>query len=98
MEAGVDSPRLAMLRSAITDAVAVATAAIPLRPNTAQPFTGENPGNNLGRFMPPIDWELVDGNAVTIAVLSKGGGSENMSALKMLSPMCGNRWDQERGG
>ncbi len=89
VEAGVDSPHLAMLRSAITDAVAAATAAIPLRPNTVQPFTGENPGNNLGRFMPPIDWELVDDDTVTIAVLPKGGGSENMSTLKMLSPGVG---------
>jgi len=86
VEAGDNSPHLAMLRSAITDAVAAATAAVPLRPNTVHPFTGENPGNNLGRFMPPIDWELVDGDAVTIAVLPKGGGSENMSALRMLSP------------
>jgi len=86
VKAGANSPHLAVLRSAITDAVAAATAGIPLRPNTVHPFTGKNRGDNLGRFMPPIDWELVDGDAVTIAVLPKGGGSENMSALRMLSP------------
>lgn len=89
IEAGVNNPHLETLRSTINDAVAEATAAIPLRPNTVHPFTGENPGNNLGRFMPYINWELVEGDEVAITILPKGGGSENMSALKMLSPGVG---------
>jgi fumarate hydratase subunit alpha len=89
IEAGVNNPHLETLRSTISDAVVEATAAIPLRPNTVHPFTGENPGNNLGRFMPPINWDLVEGDVVTITILPKGGGSENMSTLKMLSPGVG---------
>lgn len=91
VEAGVDSPHLHSLRAAIEGAVAEATERIPLRPNTVDPFTGENPGNNLGLFMPYINWELIDGDEVSITLLPKGGGSENMCALKMLPPGAGMR-------
>jgi fumarate hydratase subunit alpha len=39
--------------------------------------------------MPMVHWDLVDGDAVRIAILPKGGGSENMSALMMLPPGVG---------
>jgi len=87
--AGVESPYLRALRRAIPEAVAEATERVPLRPNTVHPFTGKNPGNNLGRFMPLIEWELVEGGEVTVTLLPKGGGSENMSALRMLLPSAG---------
>jgi len=89
VEAGVDSPFLKDLKGWISEAVVQATADIPLRPNTVDPFTGKNPGDNSGLFMPYINWELVDGDSVLISVLPKGGGSENMSTLKMLSPGVG---------
>jgi len=89
VEAGVDSPFLTDLRGWISDAVVQATTDIPLRPNTVDPFTGVNPGDNSGRFMPFINWELVDGDDVVISMLPKGGGSDNMSALKMLLPGVG---------
>jgi fumarate hydratase subunit alpha len=89
IEAGVKSPYLERLPGLIEAAVAEATEAVPLRPNTVHPFTGENPGNNLGRFMPYINWDLVPGDDVTIVLLPKGGGSENMSALRMLPPGVG---------
>ena len=89
IEAGVNNPHLETLRSTIHDAIVEATAVIPLRPNTVHPFTGENPGNNLGRFMPYINWELIAGDEVAITILPKGGGSENMSTLKMLPPGVG---------
>ena len=89
VEAGVHSPFLKDLKNWIGEAVAQATATVPLRPNTVDPFTGKNPGDNSGRFMPLINWELVDGDNVVISVLPKGGGSENMSALKMLAPGVG---------
>ena len=89
VEAGVASPFLKDLKGWISEAVVQATAAIPLRPNTVDPFTGANPGDNSGRFMPTINWELVDGDDIVISVLPKGGGSENMSTLKMLSPGVG---------
>jgi fumarate hydratase subunit alpha len=89
VKAGFDSPFLKELTGWITQAVTEATGEIPLRPNTVDPLTGENPGDNTGRFMPSIHWDLVDGDDVVITLLPKGGGSENMSALKMLSPSVG---------
>jgi fumarate hydratase subunit alpha len=46
-------------------------------------------GNNTGRFVPFINWEIVPGNELEITVLPKGGGSENVSALGMLTPSDG---------
>jgi len=89
IEAGFDSPFLREITGWITEAVCEATATIPLRPNTVDPLTGKNPGNNLGRLMPFIHWDLVNGSDVVITLLPKGGGSENMSALRMLSPNVG---------
>ena len=89
VEAGVASPFLGQVRDWIAAAVVEATTAIPLRPNTVDPFTGENPGDNSGRFMPFINWEIVEGDKIRITVLPKGGGSENMSTVKMLPPGVG---------
>lgn len=87
--AGTASPYLSKLQRVIKHALAEATEQIPLRPNTVHPFTGENSDDNLGRYMPYLSWELVDGDEITITILPKGGGSENMSALKMLLPTAG---------
>ena len=89
IEAGAASPYLGQLRSVIAEVVSQATETIPLRANTVHPFTGKNPGNNLGRGMPVIHWEPVEGDQVAITLLPKGGGSDNMSALRMLSPSDG---------
>ncbi|UCF10915.1 MAG: fumarate hydratase [Candidatus Bipolaricaulota bacterium] len=89
VEAGVGSPFLADLRGWIGEAVVRATEETPLRPNTVHPLTGANPGDNSGVGMPVIHWDLVDGEDLRITILPKGGGSENMSALKMLPPGVG---------
>jgi fumarate hydratase subunit alpha len=89
VEAGAKSPFLGEVRDWLEAAVVDATAAIPLRPNTVDPFTGANPGDNTGRFMPYINWEIVEGDKIGITVLPKGGGSENMSTVKMLPPGVG---------
>ena len=89
VEVGSDSPFLGQVKDWIDRAVVEATDAIPLRPNTVDPFSGTNPGDNTGRFMPLINWEMIDGDEIRIAVLPKGGGSENMSTVKMLPPGVG---------
>jgi fumarate hydratase subunit alpha len=66
-----------------------ATVEVPLRPNAVNPFTQKNTGNNNGRHFPYINWEIVPGNSLELTVLPKGGGSENVSALRMLSPSQG---------
>lgn len=86
---GIDFPHLKTLTQAIPEAVRRATKEVPLRPNTVHPFTGKNPGDNTGRYVPVITWEPVAGDSVEIQVLPKGGGSENCCALKMLAPGVG---------
>ena len=66
-----------------------ATNEVPLRPNAVNPFTSKNSGDNTGRLIPPIHWEIVPGNSLKITVFPKGGGSENVSTLGMLSPSEG---------
>jgi fumarate hydratase subunit alpha len=73
----------------IRKGVARATEEIPLRPNTVDPVSRENSGLNLGNMMPPVHLEPSDQDHLDIAVLPKGAGSENWSALRMLNPAEG---------
>ena len=79
VQAGVRSPYLGLLKPVITQAVAEATATVPLRPNTVHPFTNKNFGDNLGRGMPIIDYELTQGDEIFITLFPKGGGSTSPS-------------------
>jgi fumarate hydratase subunit alpha len=89
IKAGYEFPYLNELVKSVPKALVKATDDIPLRPNTVNPFTGENPKNNLGHNMPAVTVELVAGDSAIIHILPKGGGSENMSALWMLMPTEG---------
>jgi fumarate hydratase subunit alpha len=86
---GVDSPYRSTIKKMIVNSVRKATTEIPLRPNTVNPFTGKNQGDNTGDFIPSVTWDLTEGNDIQIIALPKGGGSENMSKLGMLKPGVG---------
>ncbi len=86
VRAGYRFPGLDIIEKALVNATRRATKEIPLRPNTVDPFTGKNPGDNTGRFIPYIHWELVDGDELEITVVPKGGGSEAVAVLKMPPP------------
>jgi len=73
------------LVEAIREGVARATEEIPLRPNAVHPLTRENSGN-VGPGFPDVNFDLIPGKSVKITVMPKGGGSENMSALRMFTP------------
>ena len=73
----------------ISEGVRKATRSIPLRPNTVDPLTRENNGENLGEGMPIIHYIPTDDDFTEITVLPKGAGSENMSRLAMLNPSDG---------
>ena len=73
----------------ISRGVARATREIPLRPNTVDPLTRENHGDNLGPGMPIIHYIPTDDDFTEITVLPKGAGSENMTRLGMLNPSDG---------
>ncbi|HUT00051.1 MAG TPA: fumarate hydratase [Candidatus Thermoplasmatota archaeon] len=86
---GNDSPFITTIKKLIIDGVKQATVEIPLRPNTVDPFTGKNHGDNTGDGIPSITWDLCEGSEIQITALPKGGGSENMSKLGMLKPGVG---------
>jgi fumarate hydratase subunit alpha len=86
IEAGTEFKYFTSLKKLVDNAVKRATKEIPVRPNTVNPFTGENSGDNTGMQIPYINWNIVKGSECTIYILPKGGGSENMSALWMLTP------------
>jgi fumarate hydratase class I len=69
------------LRAQIEAAVVEATQKAYLRPNSVNALTGKNTGNNLGdEHYPSIHFEEVDGEALTIDLMLKGGGCENVGA------------------
>ncbi len=89
VEAGADFPYLDQIKPAISSALGQATEEIPLRPNTVDPFSEINPGDNRGENSPFIHWDIVPGGKCRIRLLPKGGGAENMCSLKMLPPAAG---------
>jgi len=86
VKAGAKAKDLDKIEQALREATQRATKEVPLRPNAVNPLTGENSGDNSGRFVPFIHWEIVPGNNVEITVFPKGGGSENVCALSMIRP------------
>ncbi len=89
VKAGSKLDGLEHVEKALCRATIRATKEVPLRPNSVDPFTQKNTGNNTGRYVPYIHWEVVPGDKLEITVLPKGGGSENVCALGMLNPSQG---------
>jgi fumarate hydratase subunit alpha/L(+)-tartrate dehydratase alpha subunit len=74
----------------LAEGVRRATAEHPLRSSICHPLTRENPRTNTGWRIPVVDWTfLPDGDALELAMMPKGSGSENMSFLRMLPPAAG---------
>lgn len=84
--AGAGVKDLDKVENALRNATQRATTEVPLRPNAVDPFNRKNTGDNTGRNIPYINWEIEPGNIIEITVLPKGGGSENVCAMGMLSP------------
>ncbi|MGC9009300.1 MAG: fumarate hydratase [Sulfolobales archaeon] len=83
-------PVIGSLPGLLRKATAEATKQIPLRPNAVDPFTEKNSGDNTGRYIPWIEWDIVDGlGYIEITALLKGGGSEAPSIAKTLTPAEG---------
>jgi fumarate hydratase class I len=69
------------LGETIRKAVAEATKRSYLRPNSVNVLTEKNSGNNLGdEHFPVLHFEEVDGDRLTIQLILKGGGCENVGA------------------
>jgi fumarate hydratase class I len=69
------------IRAQIEAAVAEATKRTYLRPNAVNTITGKNTGNNLGdEHYPTVHFEEVGGDTLTVELILKGGGCENVGA------------------
>ncbi len=69
------------LRTQIESAVAQATKKAYLRPNSVDSLNGKNSGNNLGGdYFPTVHFAEVEGDTLTIELMLKGGGCENVGA------------------
>jgi fumarate hydratase subunit alpha len=86
VKAGSKAKDLDKIEEALTKATRRATKEVPLRPNAVDPFSQKNSGDNTGRFIPYINWEIIPGNSVELTVMTKGGGSENVCMTGMLVP------------
>jgi fumarate hydratase subunit alpha len=83
---GSNFPLLNRIPEILTNAVRKGTQSIPLRPNTVNPILHKNPGDNTGLNIPWINWKITDGSDLHITAFPKGGGSENVCKLGMLTP------------
>ncbi len=86
VKAGAQAKNLSEINEALRRATKIATEIVPLRSNAVNPFSQENTGDNTGRLIPFIHWEIVAGDSVEITAFPKGGGSENVCTLGMLTP------------
>jgi len=65
------------IKKAIRESIAEATANGKLRPNTVDPITGKNTGNNLGAGVPVMHFEQWEKDQIEVKLILKGGGCEN---------------------
>ncbi|HEX5474558.1 MAG TPA: FumA C-terminus/TtdB family hydratase beta subunit [Vicinamibacterales bacterium] len=68
------------MRQEIREAIAEATRRGKLRPNSVDPITGENSGNNLGPGTPIIHFDQWEADEIEVKLILKGGGCENTNA------------------
>lgn len=77
------------LNQAVNEGVAIGYSEGYLRKSmVSDPFKRINTNNNTPAI---IHTKIVPGDKLTITVAPKGGGSENMSAIKMLPPSAGRK-------
>ncbi|MDD1703994.1 MAG: fumarate hydratase [Methanoregula sp.] len=84
-----DLPFTQELYDAVADGIRRATEEVPLRPNVVHPLTRKNTGDNTGLGMPAV--HVKPGDRLTVTVLPKGAGAENMSRIALLLPSQKNQ-------
>lgn len=84
---GIKFPGIQYIEEALIEATRRATLAIPLRPNSVDPFTGRNTSDNTGRYTPVVIWDgFRPDDSLEIIAVPKGGGSEYVSSFYMGVP------------
>jgi len=79
-----DIPLTPDLYHAVAKGIRRATTDVPLRPNVVDALTRHNSNDNTGAGMPAI--HVKPGETLTVTVLPKGAGAENVSRIAMLLP------------
>jgi fumarate hydratase subunit alpha len=74
------------LRTAIEEGIRQAYSDGYLRKSVCDPLTRANTGDNTPAI---LHMEIVPGNSIKLIAMPKGGGSENMSQVRMLTPAAG---------
>jgi fumarate hydratase subunit alpha len=78
---------LGSLKEAITQGTRAGYEEGYLRKSVVEdPIRRKNTGDNTPAY---IHWELVPGDAFKVTFVAKGGGAENMSAVRMFAPAAG---------
>ena len=78
---------LGSLREAITEGTRLGYAEGYLRKSVVEdPIRRKNTGTNTPAY---IHWEVVPGDTFKLTFIAKGGGAENMSAIRMFAPAAG---------
>ncbi len=93
LKVGENFPIKGKLSEVLSKATINATREVPLRPNAVDVLTKVNSGDNTGRYIPWIEWEIVpDSDILEITAFPKGGGSEAPCIAKVFSPAQGLRY------
>ena len=80
---------LGSLKEAISEGAKAGYAEGYLRKSVVEdPIRRKNTGDNTPVF---IHWELEPGDAFKVTFIAKGGGAENMSAVRMFAPAAGQQ-------
>jgi len=78
---------LGSLKEAITEGTRTGYEEGYLRKSVVEdPIRRKNTGDNTPAY---IHWELVPGDSFKVTFIAKGGGAENMSAVRMFAPAAG---------
>ncbi len=89
VEIGEEFPLKRRALDIIAESVREATKLGILRPNAVDSMRNINSGDNTGRLVPIFEIHLADGDRLKITYVPKGGGSEYVSKLYMVTPSRG---------
>ena len=90
IKCGSSFPLINELEALLTDAVLRATEAAPLRCNAVVPFDEINTGNNIGKGVPTIWWDIVpDWDGCELYTYNAGGGCSLPGHAMVLMPSQG---------
>jgi len=73
-----------IIKEVIIDATQIATKKIPLRPNAVDTVSEQNTGDNVGEHFPLIYMEETEEQSLTVDLMLKGGGCENLGQIYKL--------------